>query len=98
MGGSNPEHAYRRFVEEGIRKPPPNPLLAAWEGWLLGSEAFVKRNKHLVSVPNQPDQVPRSRQLVNLDAEEVIKTVANYFGVEPLPMHNPLRTNSRATR
>jgi REP element-mobilizing transposase RayT len=82
MGGSNPEHAYRRFVEAGMKKPPPNPLLAAWEGWLLGSEAFVKRIKHLVSVPNQPDQVPRSRRFVNLNAEEVIETVANYFGVE----------------
>ena len=29
------------------------------------------------------DQVPRSRQLVSLDAKEVIDTVANYFGVEP---------------
>jgi chromosomal replication initiation ATPase DnaA len=83
MGGSNPEHAYRRFVEEGIREPPQNPLLTAWEGWLLGSEAFVKRIKHLASTPNQLDQVPRSRRLVNLDAEQVIDPVANYFGVEP---------------
>ena len=52
-----------------------------WEGWLLGSAAFVKRIQHLVSVPNQLDQVPRSRRFVNLNAEEVMETVANYFGV-----------------
>ena len=52
MGGSNPEHAYRRFVEAGMKKPPPNRRLAAWEGWLLRSAAFVKRIQHLVRVPN----------------------------------------------
>ena len=64
-----------------MKKPPPNPLLAAWEGWLLGSAGFVKRIQHLVRVPKQPDQVPRSRRFVNLNAEEVMETVANYFGV-----------------
>ena len=83
MGGSNPEHAYRRFVEAGIKQPPTNPFQAAWEGWLLGSEAFLKRTKQLMSIPNQPDQVPRARRLVRLDAEEVIATVANYFAVDP---------------
>lgn len=83
MGGSTPEHAYRRFVEAGVKKPPSNPFQAAWDGWLLGSEAFVKRTKQLVSIPNQPDQVPQARRLVRLDAEEVIATVAKHFGVEP---------------
>ena len=83
MGGSNPEYSYRRIVEAGITKPPTNPFQDAWEGWLLGSHAFVERTKRLVRIPNQPDQVPRTRRLVRLDAEEVIATVAKYFAVEP---------------
>lgn len=83
MGGTNAEHAYRRFVEAGLKNPPANPFQTAWDGWILGSEAFVKRTKQLVRIPSQPDQVPRARRIVRLDAEEVIAEVARYFSVAP---------------
>lgn len=35
--------AYKRFVDAGIRQPPPSPLDQAVDGWILGSEEFVTR-------------------------------------------------------
>ena len=43
VGGSDPEAAYRRFVEAGLAKPPQNPLRPAVHGWLVGSQGFVDR-------------------------------------------------------
>jgi hypothetical protein len=83
MGGSTPENAYHRFVESGIEDPPSNPLRAAWEGWLLGSEAFLNRIKQRMSTPTHPDQVPRARRLASLHAEEVIAATARYYGLDP---------------
>ncbi len=83
MGGSHPERSYRRFVEAGIGDPPANPLTAAWEGWVLGSKAFLKRIKRRMNSPRQPDQLPRARRLMSLDAEEVISAVAKYYEVDP---------------
>jgi len=80
MGGSNSERAYRKFVESGIEQPPENPLKAALEGWLLGSEEFLKRMKKLLSKPKQMDQVPKARKLSSLNASDVISIVAEYFG------------------
>jgi len=80
MGGSNAERAYRKFVESGIEEPPENPLSNALEGWLLGSEAFLKRMKNLFLKPKQIDRVPRARRLSSLSATEVVTIVAEYFG------------------
>ena len=80
MGGSNSDRAYRSFVESGIEQPPENPLKAAFEGWLLGSEEFLKRMKNLLSKPRQIDQVPKARRLSRLNATDVISIVAEYFG------------------
>ncbi|MCY2991414.1 MAG: transposase [Planctomycetota bacterium] len=33
--------AYKRFIESGIARPAPNPLEAAVDGWILGSEEFA---------------------------------------------------------
>ncbi len=82
MGGSHPERSFRRFVEAGIDDPPANPLTAVWEGWALGSQAFLKRIQRRMSSPRQPDQVPRGRRLMSWDAEEVISAVAKYDEVD----------------
>ena len=42
-GGSNPAAAYRRYVEQGLERPPKNPLAGAAHGWLLGGKDFVDR-------------------------------------------------------
>ena len=80
-GGTDPKRAYRRFVEAGLNDPPTNPLQAAWEGWLLGSEAFLKEIKRAFSGVSQPDQVPAARRLSALDPLEVIQAVATHYGV-----------------
>lgn len=33
--------AYKRFIDAGIARPPPNPMAAAVDGWILGGEEFV---------------------------------------------------------
>ncbi|MCU0978342.1 MAG: transposase [Pirellulaceae bacterium] len=35
--------AYKRFIDAGITQPPPNPITAAVDGWILGGEEFVAR-------------------------------------------------------
>ncbi len=43
--GKRPESAYWRYVDEGMVKPPANPLADAVEGWLLGYREFTERIK-----------------------------------------------------
>jgi putative transposase len=82
-GGKDPIRAFRRFVETGLVEPPRNPLLDAWEGWLLGSEKFLRMIKKKYISPNQPDQVRHARRLGGIEASDAIKVVANHFGVDP---------------
>ena len=80
-GGADPKRAYRRFVEAGLKAPPDNPLQAAWEGWLLGSEAFLKKIKRTWPGVSQPDQIPAARRLASLEPLRVIEAVAAHYGV-----------------
>jgi REP element-mobilizing transposase RayT len=79
MGGKDAQRAYRSFVEAGVGDPPTNPFEAAWEGWVLGSRAFLKKIKRRVVAPNHPDQVPAAKRLAMLDPLHVISTVAAYY-------------------
>jgi putative transposase len=81
-GGNDPVRAYRKFVEAGLAQPPANPLLAAWEGWLLGSESFLTRIKNKFQNPKQPDQVRHARRLGSMDPQVVIRAVAEHYGVD----------------
>ena len=83
MGGKDSGLAYRRFVESGLETPPSNPLDNALEGWLLGSDTFLKKVKKLISKPQHIDQTPKARRLTSLDANEVITAVAAYFKASP---------------
>ena len=80
MGGSDAAGAYRRFVESGIAEPPPNPLDAAQEGWLLGSDEFTTRIKRLLKQPKHDDEVPQWKRL-HLSAVDVVAAVAAYYDV-----------------
>ena len=73
MGGKDSGLAYRRFVESGLETPPSNPLDNALEGWLLGSDTFLKKVKKLITKPQHIDQTPKARRLTSLDANEVIR-------------------------
>ena len=75
--------AYRRFVESGLESPPSNPLDDALDGWLLGSDAFLQKVKKLFTKPQHVDQTPQARRLTNLDANQVLATVAAYFKASP---------------
>ena len=83
MGGKDSGLAYRRFVESGLETPPSNPLDNALEGWLLGSDTFLKKVKKLITNPQHIDQTPKARRLTSLDANEVITAVAAYFKASP---------------
>ena len=83
MGGKDSGLAYRRFVESGLETPPSNPLDNVLEGWLLGSDTFLKKVKKLMTKPQHIDQTPKARRLTSLDATEVITAVAAYFKTSP---------------
>ena len=55
-------------------------MKAALEGWLLGSEEFLKQMKKFLSKPKQIDRVPKARKPSSLNATDVIAIVAEYFG------------------
>jgi len=81
-GGKHPEAAYRRFVDTGVELPPDNPLLEAAEGWLLGSQAFVRRIKGLMKKPRYGDEVPSARRLASVPLDDVLQVAADYFQVD----------------
>ena len=62
-GGADPARAYRRFVEEGIRCPPPSPFREAIGGWVLGSERFLARLRELAG-PLTSDPPPPEAALL----------------------------------
>lgn len=64
--------AYKRFVEAGLSEPIPDPLEPAVDGWILGSEAFVKRVQ-TVCLAGDPHEGPQT-------TEDVLSVVADIFG------------------
>lgn len=63
--------AYKRFVDAGLAGVTLNPLESAVEGWILGSEAFVKRVRTVCLATGSQDG-PQT-------AEDVIAVVADLF-------------------
>ena len=81
--------AYKRFVEAGIEHPPPNPLDAAIDGWILGSEEFARRcyasaecNTH------RPDR--------RITIESIVRTVADHYRVDLEALKRRGRHGNRA--
>lgn len=62
--------AYKRFVEAGMREPPPNPLRDAAETGILGGPDFVRRCQELWA----PELVTER------GLDEVVSTVCGEFG------------------
>lgn len=81
MGGSDPASAYRRFVEEGIQRPPENPFRDAAFGWLLGSEEFVERIREAMRLPKHRDEVPAACRLAGRRLDDVLVAVADHYRV-----------------
>ena len=81
MGGTDPESAYRRFVEAGVVAAPENPSAAAVEGWLLGSPEFIERIKREVKSPKYREEVPAARRIAGLSWKDVLEQTADHYGV-----------------
>jgi putative transposase len=84
QGTGDPLRAYRRFVESAVANPPTNPLGEALEGWLLGSDKFLKQIKRLVTCAGNDGGEQSSKVLHSLNSQEVIAVVANFFNVDPV--------------
>lgn len=83
-GGGNAARAYRRFVESGWKQPAANPFDRAEQGWILGSKQFVQRVRRLLEpYPSDEQQVPKARRLKRLESGDVLKAVADFYGVSP---------------
>jgi len=82
FGGSAPERAYRRFVQQGIEDPPSSPFEHALQGWILGSQAFADRLRSLLPGHDEQQEVPRDRRLRCLDISLVWSAVARHYGVK----------------
>jgi putative transposase len=83
MGGSDPETAYRRYVESGLNTPPESPFQEAAQGWLLGGSGFVDRIRDMVGRAGHLDDRPAARRLVAVDVVRIQLVVAAYFKVDP---------------
>ena len=80
-GGTDSARAYRRFVEAGLRSPPPSPFRAAFGGWVLGSERFVARLRELARPVLSDPPLPGARQLAARDPEAILEAVCDHFGL-----------------
>jgi hypothetical protein len=50
--------AYRRFMEEGLRRKLDNPVSRAAHGLVLGSDEFVKRVRRMLAGRRGEEEVP----------------------------------------
>jgi len=75
--------AYGRFVRAGMRQPPRSPFAEAFEGVLLGSEAFVARIRGLVEGQPTDRSVPQLEHIRGRPSlEAIVEVVAAHFGVD----------------
>jgi len=81
-GGSDPARAYRRFVEAGLRNPPPSPFREAFGGWVLGSERFLARLRELAGPVASDPPVPEARQLAGRDPEAIFEAVCGHYSLD----------------
>ncbi|MEX2316131.1 MAG: transposase [Pirellulales bacterium] len=79
MGGRDATAAYRRFVEAGLDEPPVNPMSSAAQGWLLGSDEFVRRMSAIARDPKYADEVPQAKGLRRLELACVLAAVAKHY-------------------
>jgi putative transposase len=75
--------AYGQFVRAGVQRPPRSPFAEAFEGLLVGSEAFIARIRGLVDAQPADHSVPQLEHLRQRPSVEVVvRVVAAHFGVD----------------
>jgi REP element-mobilizing transposase RayT len=82
FGGSDPAGAYRRYVAAGISEPPESPWNEAYNGWVLGSQAFLNRVKAIVGAKPGRELRRESRLIQAIPLPRVIDVVCEYYDIE----------------
>jgi putative transposase len=82
-GGADAARAYRRFVEEGVKSPPPSPSREAVGGWVLGSERFLARLRELAGPLTSDPPLPGAGLLRGgRDPEAILEAVCRHYGID----------------
>lgn len=80
-GGKDPNAAYRHFVQQGLAGDE-HPLASALRGWVLGSDAFLKRMVAMAESEDVQKRQRTSRRMKAVSMEEVIEETAAYYDVD----------------
>lgn len=80
-GGKNPAKAYRQYVGQGM-EVPENPLAKALSGWVLGSEAFLKKAIAMAQPSDAKERQRTTRRLKAVNCEEIMTETAAYYDVD----------------
>jgi hypothetical protein len=70
--------AYRRYVEAALSDSIANPLDAAAEGLLLGSEQFIARNRHLI----ENSELATTSHTSLPDLNSILEAAASIFQID----------------
>ncbi|TWU59467.1 Chromosomal replication initiator protein DnaA [Rubripirellula tenax] len=79
-GGKDADRAYRKYVKASLGTPE-NPLSDALRGWVLGSEAFLKRMVVLAEAEDDRRRQRTSRRMKATTTDEIIAATAAYHEV-----------------
>lgn len=89
--------AYRRFLAEGLDCPLDSPLRQAVHGLLLGSDAFVRQMRRVLSRRPPDPAVPALRQLRQVPSlERIVEAVARHFNEDPVGWQTRRRDDTPA--
>lgn len=82
FGGRNAGSAYRRFVSQGLNDKLVNPLSSAWDEWVIGSKAFLKRMIKLAEQQDPTKQGRLTRRTQAYSIQEILDLVAKQHQAE----------------
>jgi len=82
FGGPDPAGAYRRYVTAGLAEPPDSPWKGAYQGWILGSEAFIDRVSAMVRGNPGRERRRESRLIQGQTLSRVIEVVCASYEID----------------
>jgi REP element-mobilizing transposase RayT len=81
---------YGRYVSSGVERPPESPFAAMKQGWIPGSDPFVRRLKGELPVKPTPRGTPQAKALLQdrpeMTVDQVLLAVAAYYGLVPVDL------------
>lgn len=80
VGGSNPDHAYRQYVKEGLHVPD-DPFKKELREWVFGSKDFLRRMLALAEGGTGKKHQSASRRIKSVSFGEIIHATALEHGV-----------------